>query len=69
MVIKMSKGTRSALGMLRVKRGMSQAQAAAAIGVSYVTLSKWENGRAKPSADSLIKLARAYACTVDDLLN
>ena len=65
----MSKGARGSLGMKRVMRGMSQAQAAAAIGVSNVTLSKWENGRAKPSADSLMKMAKAYGTTIDELLN
>jgi putative transcriptional regulator len=44
---------------VRLKSGLSQAQFAAALGVSKRTLEKWEQGRRKPSgaAKQLLKIA------------
>ena len=59
----------NALAERRVGLGWTQDEAAKRIGVNRGLVAKWECGTIKPSADSLIKLARAYGCTVDDLLN
>lgn len=41
----------------RISQGMTQAEAAAVIGCSRTTLSKWENGVGSPSIAQLEKLA------------
>lgn len=48
--------------------GLSQSQVARLIGVSDKAVSKWENGRAKPSTEALRKLAALFAVPVDELL-
>ena len=49
----------SHVGRVRVKSGLSQAQFAAALGVSKRTLEQWEQGRREPSgaAQTLLKIA------------
>ncbi len=44
----------------RKQAGLTQRQAAAMLGVSDKAVSKWENGRAKPTTDVLRKLAVLY---------
>ena len=46
---------------LRNQRGLTQAQAAEKIGVSNVTLGKWENGKSTPTDDTIVRLAEIYA--------
>jgi len=47
---------------VRIRSGLSQAQFAAALGVSKRTLEQWEQGRRKPSgaAKTLLKIAERY---------
>jgi putative transcriptional regulator len=47
---------------VRIKSGLSQAQFAAALGVSKRTLEQWEQGRRKPSgaAKQLLKIAERH---------
>ena len=47
---------------VRLKSGLSQAQFAAALGVSKRTLEQWEQGRRKPSgaAKTLLKIAERH---------
>ena len=47
---------------VRLKSGLSQAQFAAALGVSKRTLEQWEQGRRKPSgaARQLLKIAERH---------
>ena len=47
---------------LRLKSGLSQAQFAAALGVSKRTLEQWEQGRREPSgaAKQLLKIAERH---------
>lgn len=52
---------------IREARGMTRKQIADAVGVSEVAVYYWENGRQKPSADKLPKLAELLGCTIDAL--
>lgn len=59
-------GTR--LFELRQKFGYSQAELAEKIGVTNKAVSKWENGAAKPTTNTIRKLAALYHVSVDELL-
>jgi putative transcriptional regulator len=52
----------SAVVRVRLKSGLSQAQFAAALGVSKRTLEQWEQGRREPSgaAKQLLKIAERH---------
>ena len=52
----------------RRKRGLSQTALAGLLGVTNKAVSKWENGRAKPTTDTLRKLAAVFGTDVNDLL-
>ena len=54
--------------MMRVQACLTQAAAARKVGVSQITFSKWENGRAKPTTDTLRKLAALFGVPMDELL-
>ena len=53
---------------LRSKAGLSQSELAAEIGVTNKAVSKWEMGKAKPSVETIRKLAALFHISVDDLL-
>ena len=53
---------------LRRRRGLSQAALAALLGVTNKAVSKWENGRAKPTTDTMRKLADLLGTGVEGLL-
>ena len=53
---------------LRLRRGLSQKELGALVGVSNKAVSKWENGAAKPQAAVCKKLAYALGITLDELL-
>lgn len=50
----------------RLIAGLTQAEAAKAAGVSRTALSRWEAGKASPTAETLVKLAAIYKCTPGD---
>ena len=52
---------------LRRGRGMTQAQLAKQLGVSDKAVSKWENGRAKPTVNTLRRLAALFQVPMEDL--
>ena len=52
----------------REKRGISQNELAALVGVTQSAVAKWETGDSMPRADKLCQLAEILNCTVDDLL-
>jgi len=52
----------------RHKRGLSQTELADLLGVTNKAVSKWENGRAKPTTNTLRKLAAVFGTDVDELL-
>ena len=41
---------------LRLELGYSQQEFAAAIGVSFATVNRWENGKAKPQKDRIDRI-------------
>jgi len=56
------------LNELRVRRGLTQYQLGALVGVSYQAVSKWENGVSKPQCNILYKLGEILGVSVDELL-
>ncbi len=53
---------------LRKQNRLSQAELGQAVGVSNKSVSKWENGSARPGVDVIAKLALALRVSVDELL-
>lgn len=53
---------------LRTIKNATQCEIAEALGVQRYTYAKWEQGRAEPSIDDLIKLSNIFGCTVDYLI-
>lgn len=51
----------------RERAGLSQAQAAAGIGVHEMTISKWERGTMEMGADKALRLAALYGVSLDEL--
>lgn len=52
----------------RRKAGMTQAELAQRLDVTDKTVSKWENGKAKPTTDTLRKMAVLFDLSIDQLL-
>ena len=52
----------------RMRCSMTQEFVADALGVSRQAVSKWENGTAAPSTSNLLKLARLYGISPEDLI-
>jgi len=46
---------------------MSQTEAAEAIGVTQMTVSRWETGQTVPNALNLIKMGEVYGKSIDQL--
>ena len=53
---------------LRSRRGLTQYQLGALVGVSSQAVSKWENGTSKPQSGILYKLSEILGISVDELL-
>ena len=53
---------------IRVRKGLTQAEAASALGVSSVVYSRYETGSRQPSIDMLVQMADVFGVTVDYLL-
>lgn len=53
---------------LRIKKGVTQTELAAAIGVSNGNVGDWERGRSKPGYDALIALSRFFEISAGRLL-
>lgn len=52
----------------RLQAGLTQEQAAAALGVSRQTISNWETGKTYPDIISVVKMSDLYAVSLDQLL-
>ena len=53
---------------IRLRKVLTQADVAAALGVSSVVYSRYETGKRQPSIDMLIQMADIFGVTVDFLL-
>ena len=54
---------------LRKHKNLKQAELSEAIGYSDKTISRWENGTSTPDISTLIKLAKFYNVTLEDLVS
>ena len=54
---------------LRKHKGFTQETFAAEIGVSRQSVYKWASGQSYPEVEKLLKVARTFGVTVDDMLN
>ena len=52
----------------RTRCSMTQEFVAESLGVSRQAVSKWENGTADPSTSNLLKLAKLYGVTPEELI-
>src|SRR5687768_12551118 len=61
----------AAIKMIRLELGMSQQAFAAALGVSFGTVNRWENGKARPQRDRIerMKTLQAQAIGTTTSLN
>ena len=55
------------LKKLREERGLNKTEAATCLGTIYKSIYDWESG-IMPSSESLLKIAKFYNVTVDDIL-
>ncbi len=53
---------------VRKSRGLSQEEVAKEIGIDRSTVAKWETGKAKPKADTLLALSALFNCSIDEIL-
>ena len=56
------------ISVLREKKGLSQYQLGALVGVTDKAVSKWENGASKPRINTVKKLAQVLDVGIDELL-
>lgn len=52
----------------RTKKGLTQKELAEQIGIKQNSYSDWETGKNEPSLDNIVKLAKIFDTTTDDLL-
>lgn len=57
------------LKTLRDQKGHTQLSLGMQVGVQQETISAYENGKAMPTADTLLKLAEHFGCSTDYLLD
>jgi transcriptional regulator with XRE-family HTH domain len=56
------------IGEIRDASGMSRKELAAAIGVSYSVLAKWETGQNEIALDQATAIAQVLGCTLTELV-
>ncbi len=54
---------------LRKGQGFTQSTFAEAVGVSRQSVYKWETGQSYPDVEKLLKIARMFGVTVDELID
>lgn len=52
----------------RIEHGLTQKELAEKIGCYPKDVCRWENNVRRPSTESLVKIAKALDCTLDDLV-
>lgn len=58
----------SPLARIRMERGLTQGQLADRIGCRQKDVSRWESGARTPCTASLLKLADALGCMMEELI-
>lgn len=58
----------SPIAQRRIALGMTQQQLAEAISTTQQTIAQWELGKRDPRISSLLRLAEALNCNVDELI-
>lgn len=53
---------------LREKNKMTQGDLATRMKITRTSVTKWETGKANPTANRLIALSKIFNCSIDDLL-
>lgn len=56
------------LKQIRKLKGISRSDLAKSSGISYVQLSKYEEGKSNPNLDSIVKMSKALAVSPKDLM-
>lgn len=56
------------LKSLRLEKNLSQPELAKVLGVSKAMISFWENNKYEPTASNIIKIAKYFEVSIDDLL-
>ncbi len=51
---------------LRTRMGLTQEQFAAIVGVTFVTVNRWESGKAKPSRLAMMRLEELHEQRIDE---
>lgn len=69
LVIAMTLEIANRLAQLRRQHNFSQEELASLLGISRQAVSKWERAEASPDTDNLIRLAKIYSLSLDDLLH
>lgn len=57
----------NALKDIRVKKGLTQGEAASLVGVQQATWSKWENGSTAPTEDNLKRIEEVFGLTNEEV--
>lgn len=57
------------ISRLRKSRGLTQIEFAKRLNVTQGAVSQWENGRTMPDTYQLLRIAKAFDITVDELTN
>ena len=52
----------------RKKAGYTQGEVAKALNITDSAVNQWESGKTRPRAGLLVRLAKLYNCTIDELL-
>lgn len=53
----------------RVRRGLTQTELADMLGVTQMTVCRWETGECEPSAAKLVSMTSLYGCSAEYLLD
>lgn len=56
-----------AFKVARNNAGLNQHEAAELLGVSNVTLCRWEGGKTQPIVEQLVRMGEVYRCSIDQL--
>lgn len=53
---------------IREEKGLTQMELATVLNVSQSTIAMWETNKSLPRVETLKAIAKAFGCTVDELL-